>query len=830
MRKAILGPADIIDGASVQGSRGVYVIGCFDQRITFYSQQVRALALIHALADQEYLKDGPRIAVIGGGAAGTAAAAAAALASSGQVVLFEEAQDLLKLQNGTDKRKLDPHIYNWPGSNAADPIADLPILDWEAGPSREVRDDVLRQFEDIAGRTGNRLTKQMRHRVIGVRAVGTGYELTIHEVDTGIERTERFEMLFLAFGFGLEPTESILGINDRSYWADAGVPGTEFQGRPNPHYFISGNGDGGLIDLVAAASANFDHGAMIRTVTAHPGLVEVEKELLAIERQARNARAAGGDIDLYGAYDARLSGLIEANGLVVDIGRQLRPGVQITLQTRGPAVFSLDTSMLNRFAVFATIKACETTAGRAFSHRACHTVARVAGYVPAVDQAPYQLDCDGELLAFDEVIIRRGTHRALVREPFANILGDYEAQHRTWLMRLGDATLVPTLSSDAQDFFRNLSREAHIVGSRRRIQLAQAAMPVAIHISSDGTQLLWAGDRTPEQIIGAWSGEGSFHITLANGPDELAAVAGAILRLAAHASQIKVYADPLVWSEQWRRLTAKSLHATGIPMPQVIGGNPGGAAQVREATGATRLASIVHRRLDSWMLGKIDEHLHDFFMSEEDPGAAIGLEIGADLRDLMRDTWRVWREALEDDPSLLSRFLRLMVSATDEEGDAVQVLVGPRKLSPIICGTALSLAVASVWGVTSPRGVRPGNLLRQIAHVERTGHGCSADRILGKRTSVSAQTHDWKTNFVLLALEGTLDVAVQAEMTFANIETRQPSLVETTGSGPIMMWITEPLIEALSQGVDALSAFLADVERRHEVQLIGAIERQGEPA
>ena len=99
-------PQDVIDGAAVRDRPNLFVIGSFDRRITFYSQQVRALSLVHALKELGYLHSNPRIAVVGGGAAGVAAAAAAALVSKSHVVLFEWAVELLPLQSTTDRRRL----------------------------------------------------------------------------------------------------------------------------------------------------------------------------------------------------------------------------------------------------------------------------------------------------------------------------------------------------------------------------------------------------------------------------------------------------------------------------------------------------------------------------------------------------------------------------------------------------------------------------------------------------------------------------------------------------------------------------------------------------
>lgn len=120
---------DILDGSAVRDRPNLFVIGSFDRRITFFSQQVRALSLIHALKELGYLHSNPRIAVVGGGAAGVTATAAAALVTRSQVVLFEAADALMPLQVATNLRRLDPHVYDWPAHDTTDPIADLPILD-----------------------------------------------------------------------------------------------------------------------------------------------------------------------------------------------------------------------------------------------------------------------------------------------------------------------------------------------------------------------------------------------------------------------------------------------------------------------------------------------------------------------------------------------------------------------------------------------------------------------------------------------------------------------------------------------------------------------------
>lgn len=65
---------EILGGAEVKGWPRFYVLGSFDTRITFFSQQVRGFNLAHALAKPGCLPAAPKIAIVGADAAGFAAA------------------------------------------------------------------------------------------------------------------------------------------------------------------------------------------------------------------------------------------------------------------------------------------------------------------------------------------------------------------------------------------------------------------------------------------------------------------------------------------------------------------------------------------------------------------------------------------------------------------------------------------------------------------------------------------------------------------------------------------------------------------------------------
>ena len=238
------------------------------------------------------------------------------------------------------------------------------------------------------------------------------------------------------------------------------------------------------------------------------------------------------------------------------------------------------------------------------------------------------------------------------------------------------------------------------------------------------------------------------------------------------------------------------------------------------------MARQIHRALDSWLLERLSAHLLPFFASNADPGRSIGLAVAPDLRATMAETWAEWSAAFGDDAALLSHFLRLMICAVDDDDnrDAGQVLVGPTKWKEIARGTAVALAIAAAWQTTSPKSTGPGNLVRmRDGDSDWSGHGCAADLINGSDMSLCAATYMWQTQFVLLIVKGTIEVARSAERPFAQVDTDQPALSNTEGSGPVIMSINREFSEAVALGLVELRALLAAVETRHFEALDKAI-------
>ncbi len=132
-------------------SEGKYIIGVFQDSITVYKQQMRALNIFHALVQQKVIHFGSdfSIAVIGGGIAGLTFAATA-LKANISVTLFEKEADYLHMQAGCDTRKIHPNIYDWPDIGSTFPNARLPVLSWTYDTASNVVKQIVNGLLDIS--------------------------------------------------------------------------------------------------------------------------------------------------------------------------------------------------------------------------------------------------------------------------------------------------------------------------------------------------------------------------------------------------------------------------------------------------------------------------------------------------------------------------------------------------------------------------------------------------------------------------------------------------------------------------------------------------------
>ncbi|PYD71785.1 hypothetical protein CFR74_13055 [Novacetimonas hansenii] len=843
-----LTPQDIIASAAIPDFPGAYVLGCYDTRITLYSQQVRALELAYSLSRGHYVSSSSHIAVIGGGAGGLTMAAALALQGAQKIHLFERARELMPLQRQSVRRQIDPHIYNWPAPGADNEEAELPILDWKSGPARDVRATLLQQYNDIGTAVDGRLVTRCDNSVMSITSNGSAFEITFErDAANGERETSRLtvDMVVLAIGFGIESPRPIAGISTQTYWLDSGVPDGYVDGQPRPSVAISGNGDGGLIDLVAAASQDFDHHAMIQLITKHPNVNRLFVPLAQIDKTARNADARGTGFDFIAAYDAAIGDIVDDLGLTDEIERSILPGIQIYLLTRNSEVLSTKTATLNRLAVYLVKRACDRRTRENFTHLVSQNVTlfgqpslAAGGAPPSIgpEALTWSLDCDGQRVDVDRVVVRRGPNNNYVRLPFANMLHNYPAAHDSWVARFPEAAIAPVLSSEARSYFIEQAKVNKLPQTWRRSGAASTSAKQRIKLALYDGDARWSGDVSIDQTANVWDTNLPLtSITILAVPQQLGSLVYAISRLALHAPGCVMHVDVARWQEFLNGLTIASRNAEDLEMPTLRPVE--GSSELAPITLAIEdIADRLNQAMDRKCLHIIDDHIRGLLERSADPSYMADLTPAHDVTDAMLASWNTWYACFEDDPDLLARYLRLLVCAKDSADAAceAQTLVGPRKKKLLIRATAAALAVAAGWAGITPHLREPGNLTRVAAKPgprDHTGHVCAAERIDGRALAMEAAGFLWRTDFVLLPMmTSPIAVALRAEERFDMLKDIDRNFAGDVPPPSLMLSVDPGFQAAVSLGLPEVSAWLTRAEATHRAAISGSIEAGDEGA
>ncbi|MDQ0420292.1 hypothetical protein J2045_001311 [Peteryoungia aggregata LMG 23059] len=826
----MLSPTDTIAGSSINAHPGVYVLGSFDTRITFYSQQVRALELAHALFYEHRLPANARVAVIGGGAAGLTLAAGLAMQGGVIVHLFEKAQHLLPLQGDSQRRRLDPHIYDWPNPDADHERAELPLLDWRSGSAIDVRRAVLREFSEVQMATEDRLLVRTRHAITAITPQAGRFIVSFErEADGGARETasQEFDIVVLAIGFGLENPFALPGTETPSYWRDAGVPGAEIAGNARPTFLVSGNGDGGLIDLIAAASSTFRHDDIVRGIAQRQGVQALRGPLLAIDTQALAAESMGQGFDFIAAYENAIGVEVENLGLVDQMREQMRVGVQLFFQTRENELLSIRTARLNRLAVFLLKKACERPGPESFTHVTCSDVQQLTSQ-PGDRIGSRRFICGTTTVVADWVIARRGPGRDAIRQPFENLLAGYEAEHAQWVTAFPVDSIAPKLNPATREHFVRLSRQARLPPPRYHIDAILAAVPQSSKLWLVDNLARWSGDTPLADVATFWSDDSTAReLTVIDPPDQLGpALAHAIARLAIHSPRASFFVDVARWRPFLTLLSSESPSAADLRLPglRALGGNPSILNSV--AMAPNDLATDINRTLDNWLLEAVDYHLRRYIGHAEDPGHLVSFVSAADIRQQMGPIWQGWIHRFRTEPGLLPRFFGLAVCAKDDEEAGLEgsVLAGRLLLTPLIRACAVALTVATTWQVIAPRDSRPGNLRRDINGAMRSGHTCAAAFIDNEDMAIMALRHAWTTEFVLLPMQAVpAAMIVGANNSLNNTSNVIPLIGQSGADGKLMLTVDQRFRIAAQAGAQELSNLLQGIEENHFAQLRAAI-------
>ena len=784
-------PTDTIQRTRVPGTKSVFFLGCFEKRVTVLSQQVRALNLVAAIRDQRLVRErGGKVAIVGAGAAGITAAVALVRAypELKAVHLFEKRADLLLLQQQSN-RYLHPHNYDWPAAGSDNPSAGLQILNWQAGPSDKVHRQLRKAFE-LASR-GTVIAFRPQTEVTNV--VPAAHESARVVLNSAAYPSEIYDVVILSVGFGLE--KSAKG-DTRPYWSSWPLetpilePGVK-------EVFVSGNGDGGLVDFMRAAFQPMAHQELCQFLTGLDlGLARDELEQIEAE-----AWVPGADVDLYEAYRTRLPGMLP-QGVITNVGERLRPDVRVRLHTNELRLFKRESAVLNRLGCTLALMAGEdfapgrvtTAVGVEFDGRVPLRGRRVKLVGEAAKQTDYKF-------------LRIGPDAEENLAPFKALVDLMPPAAKAPSGTTRPAT--PSLSPEAIALFGAEPGPDNL--DEAPPTLADNVVSLRLDRGPAG-EILASGDLPVANIGEIWRQARPVSVDCGWSPDEAQRLVGLLARLCGHATAAVVWSDD---QRPWEKALAHVLRPHALPANLSLRVYVELARTLSAAIGAVAaqpnpFVEAGHEALDAECLRMLDDELRQV-IGCPDP-ADCGWPIETALRGELWALWETWRGTLQDEPAVLRRFLVLLADEHDAPGlpESGLVRVGPRTirahlLKPALFGLAFVLGSQLDMG---PAPDHPGNL----HGLSGAGHACGVNWIGGRNLSSRVADRAWSTPVVLLS---ELQVAVDFLRPAPRLdEVMTPSpLLGRLGAQerPLIMGADEAFRDALEQGRPALHQYLAEI-------------------
>lgn len=622
---------DWLSASSVPIHDGLYFLGACNRRITFYSQQVRALRLVHALSSTGKLKTTHNVAVVGAGAAGVTAALGLALLGN-DVTLYDPADEVLQLQSDSP-RLLHPHIYEWPALDSLNNRAGLPILDWTAERGGDVCKQLQKEFSSaLTSLSTLRFAKG--HTLTGLTKTGTRWKLTLET--GGAESSKQFDHVVLALGFGDE--NSCGDAVPVHYWKQNLVGSAAVEPKSPATYVISGNGDGGLTDLLNLLIKNFDHVAFTQDFLNFFS----DDILLRTTKQIWENSKANDDLEP--AFTEHLLPLLNELDVIDRIRLRLRSDRLVTINSSGPLFAAHKAAQLNQVMAFAILHAAA---------KGAYPVVRSEGYINNVTNGTNGFHIDGLSIngvpvatPVQHVILRHGPNRDMRYASAKDYFNDYRNHAKILFANNLNLEAPPTLDSTTFEFFESL---------RINKLLPKASQPAAI-ISLDETK--------GKLIIGL---DPAVHVAVEFGSDRLINIAAQCERLTRNIT-LQFTAAPKAIPDVVdiiRIVKASGGRISMFCLPEHFAD-----WKILAPNVAPIKASVTHYpavALDVFGLREAADDcllrlLDDFLNHALQNNSCHNIPLNVSIATAIGPTWASWKTALINNKALLSAFLRWLAN------------------------------------------------------------------------------------------------------------------------------------------------------------------------
>jgi len=267
----------------------LYVVGPFAERLSFASQQRRALSLVWAVDDEIKRSgdgdglSGKRACIVGAGLAGLTCSVGLAAFKCDSWILEAE-RNALAMNRIARHREIHPSINFWPREDVVVTTM-LPFLNWYQDRCDLILSRLHDQWTWLEKRNGPMKGITLGSTVTGVSWNGSGWEV---ETAGKSSPVQGFDIVIFATGYGIE---TVVPKSDTpSYWSADGDKIEELRKCPAGtvnHCIISGTGDGGLIEALRLLFSKFQAGKVNYGTAELFESGGLQRRLRAVEAKAR---------------------------------------------------------------------------------------------------------------------------------------------------------------------------------------------------------------------------------------------------------------------------------------------------------------------------------------------------------------------------------------------------------------------------------------------------------------------------------------------------------------------------------------------------------------